>query len=64
MNSRLFTKSLAILLVVVLIMPSAFFVAPKPAHAFFSTVLDPSNLVANTISVVKESISSIAAVTQ
>ncbi len=63
MKSRLFSKALTILLTVVLIMPSAFFVAPKPAHAFFSTVLDPSNLVANTISVVKESISSIAAVT-
>lgn len=63
MKPHLLSRALAILLTAVLLVPQVFLIAPQPAHAFFSTVLDPSNLVANTISVIRETISSVAAVT-
>ena len=64
MKSRFFTTTIAIVLTIALITPSAFLVAPQRAHAIPVAVAEDLPTWLNTgISVIRETITSIAAVT-
>lgn len=62
MSPRLFSKVLAILLTVILVIPSTLFITPPRAQAFLGfgdIVLDPGNLATNVITTIKNSISAV-----